>query len=254
MPTNLSEIKGTATFTVPLGELKCAASGDKDANGAPTVRGHAAVFNRLSHDLGGFRVKIAPGAFTKVLDGNPDVHLVIDHDTRYVLARTKNKSLELREDPMGLHMWARMVNTSYSKDLVLLMEGGYVDQMSFACDIGSSEWSEDDEGNITRTINEVDALYDVTICAQGAFPQTDAQLVASLKNAGKDLASAIEAGHVHGREQKDPDLVATGGEGGDGIAHEGEGAATVATREETLAALQADAEARYALLRADLPS
>jgi HK97 family phage prohead protease len=65
------------------------------------------------------------------------VHLVIDHDTRYVLARTKNNSLELREDPYGLHMWARMAKTTYAEDLAMLMEGGYVDQMSFACDIGS---------------------------------------------------------------------------------------------------------------------
>jgi HK97 family phage prohead protease len=243
----LTNETGRATFTVPLGEIKLDAAGGAEAAGAPTVRGHAAVFNRLSHDLGGFRVKIAPGAFTKILDSNPDVHLVIDHDTRYVLARTKNNSLELREDPYGLHMWARMANTSYARDLALLMKDGYVDQMSFACDIGSSDWTEDDAGNVTRTISSVDALYDVTICAQGAFPQTDAQLVASMNDAGADLAKAREAGLV----KQDPDIVAARGETGDDVAQQdAEGAATVADDHEArLVALQEATEARYSAAR-----
>jgi HK97 family phage prohead protease len=160
-----------------------------------TMRGHAAVFNRLSHDLGGFKVKIAPGFFTNVLDSQPDVHLVWDHDTRYTLARTRSQKygLELREDPVGLHVWSRMAPVSYADDLAVLMDGGVIDQMSFACDIGADEWHEDDSG-ITRTLLECDALYDVTICAQGAFPQTDSRLAT-------DLASAIEAGRVEGRAE-----------------------------------------------------
>lgn len=186
-----------ATFTVPVADVEFASSGA--GPGQRTMRGHAAVFNRLSHDLGGFRTKIAPQAFDKVLDTNPDVHLVWDHDPRYVLARTKNNTLELRTDPYGLHVWSRWADTPTAAELATLMEGGYIDQMSFACNIGSSEWSEDDQGNITRTILEVDGLFDVTVCAQGAFPQTDAQMVASLHSAADDLASAIEAGRVLGR-------------------------------------------------------
>lgn len=188
-PTN------AATFTVQLGDVEFAQSG---ASGR-TMRGHAAVYNRPSHDLGGFRTVIAPDAFNKVLDGNPDVHLLWDHNTRYTLARTKNKSLELRSDPYGLHVWARFADTPTANELATLMEGGYIDQMSFACDIGNDTWFEDDNGEITRTITEVSALYDVTVCAQGAFPQTDSQLVASMNDAADLLASAKEAGRVSGR-------------------------------------------------------
>lgn len=258
-----NDSRGDVRFTVPLGEVECFASGDPDAKGY-TVRGHAAVFNRKSHDLGGFRTVISPGAFDRVLDENPDVHLLIDHDTRYVLARTKNKSLELRVDPQGLHMWARMVDTSYSRDLATLMEGGYVDQMSFACDIGDDTWEEHD-GEVTRYIHEASALYDVTICAQGAFPQTDSQLVASMNDAGDLLASAIEAGRVEGREVATVlDEFQRHESGQEGIAQDTEvvgspdgelvGAATVASSGEELAALKADAEARYGLLLEDLPS
>lgn len=152
----------------------------RDSGAGPdqvTLRGHAAVFDLLSHDLGGFREKIAPGAFRDVLASDPDVHLVQDHDTRLVLGRTRSKTLELREDARGLHVWDRMPPTTYAKDLAILMERGDIDQMSFKFTVDEEEWAEDAEGNVTATILKVRELFDVTVCAQGAYPQTDAQLV-----------------------------------------------------------------------------
>jgi Escherichia/Staphylococcus phage prohead protease len=242
---------GRATFTVPISQIKFDASGDPEARGSWTMRGHAAVFNRTSHDMGGFRVKIAPGYFTKVLDGNPDVHLLWDHNTRYVLARTRNNSLELREDPMGLHVWARFAKTQTADELATLMDGGYIDQMSFATDVGESEWIEDSDGNITWHLLEADlntGLTDVTVTAQGAFPQTDASLVASLKDAGALFASAKEAGHVIRREASDLVAAHKPGEEGNGIAQtESEGAADVAdSHQARLAALTERVDARFA--------
>jgi hypothetical protein len=177
-------------FTFPLSIEKFADSGRE--GGGRFLRGHAAVFGQKSHDLGGYRVEIAPGAFSQVLAQNPDVHLVWDHDTRYVLARTTSGTLELKQDAHGLSVWASLAPTSYADDLAILMERGDVDQMSFACDIGHDEWTQtgkDDEADVTRTIMSISGLYDVTVCAQGAFPQTETALAA-------DLASAREAGRV----------------------------------------------------------
>src|SRR5262245_56747255 len=70
----------------------------RDGKGSLTMRGHAAIFDRASLDLGGFTERIAKGAFTRVLDGDPDVHALWDHDSTRVLARTRNKTLEPRED------------------------------------------------------------------------------------------------------------------------------------------------------------
>jgi HK97 family phage prohead protease len=152
-----------------------------------TIRGHASIFNRLSLDLGGFRERIAPGAFTDALDGNPDVHALWDHDTRLVLARTKNKTLDLREDPNGLHFWAKVADTSYARDLRVLMERGDVDQASFAFTVapGGDEWNiheEDGEEVVERTINKIGELFDVTVTAQGAYPQTDTSVVAHMRS------------------------------------------------------------------------
>lgn len=197
MPTNDHE-RGAFHFTAPLIDLKMDRAGDPDAKGRWTMRGHAAVFNRLSHDLGGFRAKIHSGFFTKVLDGNPDVHLNREHDMRMLLARTRNGSLELREDPYGLHTWARFAATALADETATLMDGGYLDQMSFACDIDSAEWVEDTDGNITWNLKECAGLYDVTVCAQGAFPQTDSSLVASLSDAQAMFERAQADGLIHG--------------------------------------------------------
>jgi hypothetical protein len=171
--------------------------------------------------------------------------------------------LELREDPYGLHVWSRFAKTQTADEIATLMQGGFIDQMSFACNIGADEWTQDSDGNITRTIFSVDGLFDVTICAQGAFPQTDAQLVASMNDAGTVLASAKEAGRimtagVSGSHKvvitgdstgmtATPDLVASRGETGEDIAPS-EGVTAVADdrRAERLAALQEQADARFA--------
>lgn len=160
-------------------EVRDSGAGD----GQFTIRGHAAVFERLSHEMWGFREKIARGAFSEVLDRDPDVHALWDHSTLHVLGRTRNKSLELREDPQGLHMWTRVAPTSYSQDLRTLMEGGYIDQASFAFTVAEDRWEIENDGDderVTRTIVKVRELYDVTVTAQGAYPQTDSSVVRSL--------------------------------------------------------------------------
>lgn len=180
-PTTGSELQpARERRTLPIEDVQWRASGAGE--GQLTVRGHASVFDRLSLDLGGFRERIAKGAFTRVLDSNPDVHALWDHDTKFVLARTKNKTLELREDPVGLHFWAKVADTSYAKDLRLLMERGDIDQASFTFTVARDEWEIDEDENVTRTILEIDELYDVTVTAQGAYPQTDTSVVAHMRS------------------------------------------------------------------------
>lgn len=162
---------------------------------AYTVKGHAAVFGRKSLDLGGFQEIIAPSAFDAVLDRSPHVLLLWDHDTRYQLASTKTNRLELRIDPRGLHYWARVVgSTSHARDLRYLMDAGEVDQSSFAFTVTRDTWEIKNDGKdnetVLRTIEEVGELFDVTITAMGAYPQTDSSVV---RVYAKDYAS------THGR-------------------------------------------------------
>jgi phage head maturation protease len=95
------EIAERRVMEVPLQKVEFR-DGDE---GGMTLTGHAAVFDQLSDELGFFREKIARGAFRKVLDSQPDVRLLINHDDNLVLARTKNGTLKLSRIRPG--SWSR---------------------------------------------------------------------------------------------------------------------------------------------------
>jgi HK97 family phage prohead protease len=145
--------------------------------------GHAAVFDVRSEVLGGkyytFVEIVQRGAFRKALDDNQDVVYLFDH-AGLPLARTSGKSLELREDPRGLFVYARATPTTVAKDLAMAMRAGNVRQMSFAFSVAEDLWEEhnleDGTTEVVRTIVKVDRLYDVSAVSHPAYPQTDAQV------------------------------------------------------------------------------
>lgn len=158
-------------------------------DGPLTIVGHAAVFDRKSEELGvpgwfTFREQLKRGAFRKALDEDQDVRFLWEHDPRWILARTSAGQevgrLELSEDPRGLRSFAKVVPTTYARDLEAVMRAGLVTQMSFGFTVapGGDEWLERtrDDGTVEvlRTILEVDRLFDVSVVAYPAYPQTDA--------------------------------------------------------------------------------
>jgi len=155
-----------------------------------TIKGHAAVFNTWT-DLGFFKERIAKGAFDNALADDPHVLHLIDHDTRYVLSSTRNKTLELRTDPKGLHMWSKVAPTTYAADLRVLMERGDVSQSSFAFTVKEDTWNETEDGKLERTINEVGQLFDVTTTAMGAYPTTDSQVASRTLAKVRSLAEEM---------------------------------------------------------------
>lgn len=161
---------------VPLAEAEWRDGED----GSVTFIGHAAVFDRLSEDLGGFRERIQRGAFRKVLDRNPDVRFLFNHDANQVMARTKSGTMELSEDPKGLRVYAKLAPTQAARDLRVLVKRGDVDQMSFGFAVrgpngGKDVWAEED-GQTVRTIIAFSDLFDVSAVVYPAYPQTDASV------------------------------------------------------------------------------
>ena len=148
--------------------------------GQPAViRGHAAVFNQLSEDLGGFREKIAPGAFADAIRQD-DVRALINHDPNFVLGRNIAGTLRMTEDAQGLSVEIHPPDTQAARDLVVSMKRGDITQMSFGFSVQSSgqNWSKDDAGQYIRPLTRVQ-LFDVSPVTFPAYPQTDVALRSS---------------------------------------------------------------------------
>lgn len=136
-----------------------------------TVEGHAAVFNKFSEDLGGFREKIAPGAFRDSIKSS-DTRALFNHNPNFVLGRTSSGTLELKEDKQGLFFRTSLPNTTWANDLRVSCQRGDINQCSFGFTIETDEWTEKDDGSMERTIKKVRDLLDVSIVTFPAYPDT----------------------------------------------------------------------------------
>jgi len=145
----------------------------RDDGKSPMMRGHAAVFNELSGDLGGFREQIIPGAFAEAIETD-DVRALINHDSNFVLGRNRAGTLAMREDVRGLAVEITPPDTAFARDLIVSMERGDVTQMSFAFRIrpNGEDWAKNDDGVWVRSVKRV-RLYDVSVVTYPAYTQTD---------------------------------------------------------------------------------
>lgn len=140
------------------------------------------MFDALSEDLGGFREKIAPGAFTRTLK-NADVRALFNHDSNYVLGRNTSGTLTLSEDLQGLAIQIEPPDTSWARDLIVSMQRGDINQMSFQFSAIKDGWESGEDGGQIRTLKEV-KLYDVSVVTFPAYPQTDVSVRELLAEAG----------------------------------------------------------------------
>lgn len=144
----------------------------------PEIHGYAAVFNELSDDLGGFYERIEPGAFAMSL-GSDDVRALWNHNSDYPLGRIKAGTLSLDEDQKGLRFVIKPPDTQWARDLLVSIQRGDVDQMSFAFMTVQDRWEHIGDQTI-RTLLEVQ-LYDVSPVTYPAYPQTSAAVRSQLE-------------------------------------------------------------------------
>lgn len=145
-------------------------------DGKPTrLRGHAAVFDQLSEDLGGFREVIRRGAFRRAI-AEDDIRALWNHDSRIVLGRNKSRTLSLEEDDVGLAIDILPPDTQMGRDALISIDRGDVSQMSFGFMIRDwakdQKWGKDASGALVRELLEVE-LFDVSPVTYPAYPQTD---------------------------------------------------------------------------------
>lgn len=98
------------------------------------------------------------------------------NDNVMALARVKNGSLVLSVDNVGLRVWAELLDTQSNRDLYKSIQNRLVDEMSFAFTVapGGDKWTyEDDYSKVTREINAIDTLYDVSVVDTGFYEKTN---------------------------------------------------------------------------------
>ena len=159
------------------------------------VEGYAARFNSstvlFEFDGIEYREKIDPHAFDEA--NMSDVIFNFNHSGR-VMARTRNKTLQLSVDEQGLFIRARLDGTDEGRSLYSDIAGGYIDRMSFRFTIGKESFDRD---NREWTVLRVKRLYDVSAVDIPAYDDTSI-------SARRDAA---EADARERRQQAEADLL-----------------------------------------------
>lgn len=139
-----------------------------------TVSGYALKFGQPSKDLGGFVEVITPEALKEVDLSN--VFLLYGHDYSKPLASTKAGTLKLEVDEVGLHFEAELTDTSYSNDVYENIVKGVIDSMSFGFVLGIDSFDKSEDGTITRSIESVKSLNEISIVTIPAYDSTNVQV------------------------------------------------------------------------------
>lgn len=137
------------------------------------LEGYAIVYNQealIGDEEYGFIEAISPEAITT--DAIKDVPMKYNHmDSFLIIARTKNGSLELTSDEVGLKVRAELIDTQNNQDIYKMVKSGLLDKMSFAFTVKEQKWNH--EGSIPkRFITKIDRLYDVSIVDIPAYDNT----------------------------------------------------------------------------------
>lgn len=152
------------TKEVRLKEIRTAEEDEK-----MIVEGYAIVFDEQT-DLGYIEI-IEKGALDKC--DMSDVCMKYNHeDNTLIMARTRNKSLQLDVDDHGLKVYAELIDTQSNRDIYKSIQAGLLDKMSFAFVVGDATW-DTVEGKDIRTISEIEKLFDVSVVDVPAYDQTE---------------------------------------------------------------------------------
>ena len=102
-----------------------------------------------------------------------DVPLKYNHSNEnFIFARTRNGSLELKDDETGLFIRARIIDTQQGRDLFKMIQEGLIDKMSFA--FTEKEYADEYGENFTRTrIVKFDKIWDVSAVDVPAYDDTE---------------------------------------------------------------------------------
>jgi len=137
------------------------------------LEGYALVFNNetlIGDEEYGFIEEIDSRALSETK--MKDVPMKYNHmDSFLILARTRNQSLQLSVDSIGLKVRAELLDTNTNQDIYKMVRSGLLDKMSFAFTVDEQVWNR--EGRVPkRTITKIERLYDVSVVDTPAYDAT----------------------------------------------------------------------------------
>lgn len=154
------------------------------------IKGYAAVFN--SPETYDYTEVISDKAFEET--DMSDVVLRYNHnDSFMVLARTRNKSLELSVDDKGLYMDARLQDDiTEHRNIFNAIKSGLIDKQSFAFTIDEYDYDNDTD---TMTITKIGKLYDVSVVDQPFYNATDVSVARNQNNEMLEIRNRLRKEH-----------------------------------------------------------
>lgn len=145
------------------------------SDGDMIVSGYVNKTEQYSEELGivrRFKEKISKGSFKRALEkSDGDIDFLADHNPDIVLASTKNNTLKLKEDDIGLKMEARIMNTSAGRDWFEMISSGLITNMSFGFKVIDDIWEKVSDELYERSINDLE-LYEVSAVRTPAYAQS----------------------------------------------------------------------------------
>jgi uncharacterized protein len=135
-----------------------------------TLHGYAVVFNTLTEIGPGIWEEIAPEAVDRSLNNNDDIRALKDHKPDAVLGRRSKGTLRLQKDQRGLRVEIDVPKTQVGEDLLVSVQRGDVDGMSFSFFNQKYQFRTESGKRIARLVDC--QLREVSPVSFPAYPQT----------------------------------------------------------------------------------
>lgn len=184
MAKNKDKVISRVLHTVTDLRVREAAEGEAASR---TITGYAILFNTPSAPLYSYDDEeacevIAPGAVTKELLDGCDIKMTMFHNRQLILARSKNGTgtLEYGIDDKGVYFEFEAPKTTDGDKALELVRRGDIAGCSFmftthyydSAYVARDVQRVDGKTLITYTVNVVTGIYDFTLAADPAYPDT----------------------------------------------------------------------------------
>lgn len=159
-------------FEPEAGELRALMENDQ-----MIIEGYAAKYNIKSRLLSEKGIRfieiIEPGTFRDHL--NDEVYFTFNHSRDKVMAHTRNQTLILSEDEIGLKFRAVLNNTTDSKDLYERVSRGDLVENSFGFreNLEKQKLDRIAGSDPIKRISGIENLFDVSVVTKAAYPNTE---------------------------------------------------------------------------------